>query len=376
MYEYQNKEELSNNSINNNEEKVVTKSYVILTLLAGILTLVPITSLIFNAMYPTIEVNDYIFIGSFYGVKLIGILIYYLALPKMSKVKNIWSIVAIVFLILSAYIYLQPTEPGHEGIDYIGEAVAIGLAINICMYIYYSIFFVIFFNYAEIFIFKKKVIISIIVGVVLIALLFVIYKAIDHYMSIEKVTDNIPTVSDFEKELRTRHLYVNNNLLFGIDDKEDNIHKIDFYNNSTDKYPAYIYYGYKTLNIGKETDSTDEYLNWVIYYMNGNLYASIAKYYESSFPNSIILYGEVLSENKTIYIYNHEKNYYDLVRSESECIDDTEGLSYRDEDMYISIDFLEKDMDCLWPRKVRVVERIDARVLNDDAINLKDSNTY
>ena len=81
----------------------------------------------------------------------------------------------------------------------------------------------------------------------------------------------MPTANDFDNELMQRSLFDNNDLLFGVDNKDENIHRIN--NNSNRKYPSYIYLGYKTKNLTKNFNKDDDYLYWIIYYTNGKIYA-------------------------------------------------------------------------------------------------------
>lgn len=74
---------------NNSNSIETTKSYIIFTILAGILTLIPISSLILGLIDSNIYISDNIYVISFYIVKIIGFLIYFCKLKEITKPKKI-----------------------------------------------------------------------------------------------------------------------------------------------------------------------------------------------------------------------------------------------------------------------------------------------
>lgn len=359
----------------------ITKTYIFYTILAGILTMLPISTWILeliDLINPDSYISEYIYIISFYVVKVIGFLIYFFVLKKMTKRKVTLAIIAGIFLLFNGLMYSGMNSTENTGIDYIGQAIVVSTIFKICLYIYYIIAFILFILYAKKIIFKKKVIISIIISIILIILFVYAYKTISHYTSTQKVSEEIKSVNDFKNELVERNLYTEDNILFAVDNKEDNIHKINFSNNSEEKYPSYIYYGYRTKNETKNFNQNDDYLYWMIYYTNGKIYAALADYFESSYPNSYNIYSNILSEENEIYIYNINENYYEKINNENDGIS-TENLYYKDDNMYISIDLLNKSVFgyveglC---EEYEVVDTIDADFLDNYANNIKSKNYH
>ncbi len=329
------------NLVNENSSEV-TKSYIILTIIAGILTLIPISSLLLGLIDFNMNINESVYIISFYIVKIIGYFIYFSALKNTTKSKITLSVVAGISLAMSAFMYYQMYNMENTGIDYVGEAILKAMVFNICMAIYYISTFILFIIYAKKFIFKKKAIVIIITAIILI----ILFVFIRHYSQIEKVSDNIPTVSDLKNELIERDLYTNDYLLFGIDNKENNIHKIDFNSDLSKKYPSYVYYGYKSKNLNKNINKYDDYLEWLIYYTNGKIYAVPVEFDDSqSFQDfyslSLIPGCNIISEDKEMYTYNWEANYYEKMNNGGFL---REYLRYYyDNDMYINVDVLRKE---------------------------------
>lgn len=375
MYEYNNNQiESQDTNFRSDTLNKTTKLYIFYTLIAGILTLIPVSSLILRLVNSNI--SEYIYIILFYVEKVIGFLIYFFLLKKITKKKIILIIIAGIFLLFSGLMYNNMNSMENTGIDYIGQALGMAIIFKICLYIYYIIAFILFISYAKNFILKKKVIIPIIISIVAIVLLVFAYKTISQYTSIQKVTEDIKTVSDFKNELNKRDLYAEEYLLFGVDNKENNIHKISFDTDLNKKYLSYIYYGYKTKNVSKNINKNDDYLYWIIYYTNGKIYATLVDYYESSYPNSYNIYSNVLGEEEELYTYNWDENYYEKINIEKDGIS-TETLYYHGNDMYISIEALSKSsfgyVEYLC-EKYEVIDEINSYILDNYANNLKEKN--
>ena len=374
MYEYNNNQiESQDTNFRSDTLNKTTKLYIFYTLIAGILTLIPVSSLILRLVNSNI--SEYIYIILFYVEKVIGFLIYFFLLKKITKKKIILIIIAGIFLLFSGLMYNNMNSMENTGIDYIGQALGMAIIFKICLYIYYIIAFILFISYAKNFILKKKVIIPIIISIVAIVLLVFAYKTISQYTSTQKVTEDIKTVSDFKNELNKRDLYAEEYLLFGVDNKENNIHKISFDTDLNKKYLSYIYYGYKTKNVSKNINKNDDYLYWIIYYTNGKIYATLVDYYESSYPNSYNIYSNVLGEEE-LYTYNWDENYYEKINIEKDGIS-TETLYYHGNDMYISIEALSKSsfgyVEYLC-EKYEVIDEINSYILDNYANNLKEKN--
>ena len=83
MNQYNNQIESKDTNFKHNTLGETTKSYIFYTIIAGILTLIPVTSLISGLIYsinPSIYINEDIYIISFYLIKIIGFLIYFFVL--------------------------------------------------------------------------------------------------------------------------------------------------------------------------------------------------------------------------------------------------------------------------------------------------------
>ncbi len=356
------------NFINKNSSKT-TKEYIIFTILAGILTLVPVSTLVLGLIDSNVNINENIYIILFYIVKIIGFLIYFCILKEITKPKRIISIIAGVSLLISVFMYNSIYSIENTGIDYIGQALGNSMIFTLCIYIYYIFTFILFISYAKKFILKKKAIITIIITIILI----ILFASIMHYSEIEKVNDHIPSVSDFENELIKRSLYTNEYLLFGIDNIENNIHKIDFENDSNKQYPSYIYYGYKTNNLRKNIREYEDFLNWIIYYTNGKIYAVLGNYDDSQiFQNfySIELSYDcnILSEDDEIYTYNCEKNYYEKIKINKDGVSMEKLRYYYENGTHINIDVLKKmSYNFL---NYEIINKIDSNMLDNYANNL------
>lgn len=364
--------EKNNNKIKFNNSSKTTKLYIIFTIFAGILTLIPVSTLVLSLIDPNAYINENIYIFLFYIEKIIGFLIYFCVLKEITKSKGIIAIIAGIFLLMSSFWYNEMNSMENTGIDYIGQALGMAIIFNLCIYIYYIFSFILFIAYAKRFIFKKEVIISII----LIVLLAFANKGIMYYASIQKINDNMPSVSDFENELYERNLRTNEYLLFGIDNIENNIHKIDFESSSNEKYPSYIYYGYKTKNVSKNINKYDDYLDWIIYYTNGKLYAVLGDFEDSQlFQNfyrlEILRRGNILSEDEEIYTYNWEKNYYEKINIKKNGVSIENLRYYYDDGTYIIVDVFEK-FSSLLLHNYEIIDKIDSNMLDIYANNLKE----
>ena len=378
MNQFNNEIESQNTNFSKNIVNKPTKSYIFYTMIAGILTLIPVSSLVLsliNVINPSVYINEYVSIIAFYVVKIIGFLIYFFVLKKMTKKKIALTLIAGIFLLCSSLMYNEMNSMENTGIDYIGQALGMAIIFKISLYIYYIFTFILFISYAKNFIFKKKVIISIIISTISIVLLIFAYKTISHYTSLQKIATNIQSINDFKNELIARNLYTEENILFGVNNKENNIHKIDFDDDLNEKYPLYIYYGYKTKNISKNINKYDDYLNWIIYYINGKIYAVLGDFDDSQlFQNfyqiEISYRGNILSEDKEIFTYNWEKNYYEKIDLEKNGIL-YENLRYYYEDgTYIIVDVFQKFSSPTW-HNYEIIDKIDSNMLDVYANNLK-----
>lgn len=359
----------------NKNSNTTTKLYIVFTILAGILTLIPISTLLLELIDSNVYINENIYIISFYIVKIIGFLIYFCILKDITKSKSIIAIIAGIFLLMSGLMYNEINSMENTGIDYIGQALGMAMIFKLCIYVYYILTFILFIAYAKKFIFKKKVIIAIIIAIILIVILIFITKGFMNYTSIREISADIPSVADFKDELTRRHLYTNEYLLFGVDNIENNIHKIDFTSDSNEKYPSYIYYGYKTKNKSKNIKKYADYLEWIIYYTNGKIYAVLGEYDDSQlFQNFYRLQigydGNILSEDNEIYTYNWEKNYYEEIHIEKNSVSLENLRYYYRNGTYIIVDVFKKFSSSAL-HNYEIIDKIDSNMLDSYANNLK-----
>jgi len=368
MEQYNNKTISKISNFINRASNATTKLYIVFTILAGILTLIPISTFFLGLFDQNAYINENIYIISFYIVKIIGFLIYFYILKNISKSKCIISIIAGIFLLMSGCMYNEMNGMENTGIDYIGQALGIAIIFKLCIYIYYILTFILFISYSKTFILKKKVLIGLVITILSITILIFATKEIMHYISIQTVTEDIYSTIDFKAELENRNLYVDKYLLFGIDSKGENIHKIDFENSLNERYPSYVYYGYKTKNTSKNIKKYNEYLNWIIYYTNGKIYAVLGDYDDSqAFQNiysiGVSYEGNILSEDNEIYTYNWEKNYYEKIEKNGVVREDLRY--YYDNDTFIKVDVFKKFSYSLY--NYEIIDKINSNILDNYA---------
>ena len=152
----------------------------------------------------------------------------------------------------------------NDSIDGIGEALIYGAMVKISgiMILICPIILLIIDNWK--YIFTRKIIkIFLIVGIGIL-----LYFPIHNLITTTKVSDNIPSVVNFEDELKQRGFapYKANYRLYGISSKNKKAIKLSFDENKNEKYPLYVY---SVINYP-----------WLIYYANGEIYAVSGKYWD------------------------------------------------------------------------------------------------
>lgn len=186
--------------------------------------------------------------------------------------------------------------------------------------------------------------------------------------------DKLYSYWDFRKELESRNLYgqkgAPRNEISAMDSSSKYAQEFSEINNPANamifvgedrKFPFYIYDTYTTL-IEKRDKNTphdyidydDIYVDWIIYYVDGKIYAALDQ--ESEYGNTLARteYGVIVSEEEDITIYNTKNNY--LVKGG--CITDTSSGMQRSgfpttKDIY--------NKDCI---RIKKVERIDSKTLD------------
>lgn len=351
-------------------EEKINSSYIIITIIAGILTMVPISSLILNLIDTNGILNENIYIVSFYLLKIIGIALYFILLKNITNFKKITAFISVITMIISIFMYIAMTNMENTGLDYIGEALVYAMGFNIFIIVYYISSFLLFISYAKKFILKKASIITILSIILLIGIILLF----NHLTSYTKISEDIPTVNDFKTELINRNIYVDDNLLFGINNEGDNIYHLDFNKDSNDKYPSYVYYGYKSENTTDNKYIYQDYIEWLIYYTNGEIYAVVGELDDSQlFQNFYKLetsyMGNILTENTTAYTYNIEENRYDIINIKKQGASTNTLRTKFIDGNDIIVDTFEK-FPSLVIDKYELVDKIDAQTLNSYVYSL------
>ena len=332
---------------NNTEEKNKTNSEIephtlskkdkVLIIIAGLLTFLPLDIILSNLIsfinqdyildtYKTTEILSYI-------PKFIGMIIFIFGIKNNTSSKKIIPVVLILVLIFNINLYFQ-LENMHGGIDAIGNAIATGFIYNGSLIIYYILSIINFIIYSKTFILKPKTIFLLVIPVIIIVFSPAIYRIYDENSSKLKDDRSFKTINDFKQELIKRNLYVDDGILFGLNKYDEKSQILDF-NSNEKKYPAYIYYGYKSKN-------TNNDYTWIIYYTNGNIYARLSYYDTRNYPKSHNSIGNIFTESNEIYTYNIYSNKYEIFKTNEtdKCIrGDIESFERKDEEK-IYIDYM------------------------------------
>ena len=177
---------------------------------------------------------------------------------------------------------------------------------------------------------KHKKTLIIILGVLVLG--FILFNLIDfvinnsNYIYVKDA--ELKTVKEFEDELISRGLvlenaYVSGCDISGMDSSYEYLKRINFDTDMNKKYPIYLYTCYASLiersnnpSIYYSIDSDDWYISWVILYVNGQLYALTSDESElNSMWNTTLLstkYSRIVSESDNITTYNWSKNRYSI----------------------------------------------------------------
>lgn len=352
----------------NDNSTELPKSYTYLVLLAGVLTLVPKMLLmeVLESINANLVKGDVTFLF-LQVINFIGLSIY-LFLPKKTIQKDPLPKITMITLVATILIYFFLNSlPGKTFTGFILVTVGTALIYIISLLAYYGLAFTTFMYYLKDIKIRKEIKTVIIIIIVAISS-FLFYAP---YLSIRKVPENIPTVADFKNELTKRNLYVDENLLFGVDNNENNLHQINFSKNSNEKYPSYVYYGYKTQN-----NNSNDYSYWIIYYTNGKLHAALAKHLSRLDSDKIdeifdiyTIYSDILSEDEKVYTYNCQKNYYEKINIKKGGVD-SQILHDNNIDVLV-LENPEKGYVERIHKKYKVINKIDSNSLDDYAKNNK-----
>ena len=247
------------------------------------------------------------------------------------------------------------------GIDSIGEALVLAAAYRFGNLISKIIALILLIIDNKKYIFRKKVIIPFIVVVLLLGAIYFICSVLHTFLTTIKVDKTIPTVKDFEEELIERELISNYSdyRLYGIKKEFEKGITLNFKENSTEQFPLYIYVADKSLNDGEK--------QWLIYYINGEIYAIWGCLFEWTNVDNIkeekIIFDypySMKTENDKITTYNVKKNRFEL--GEHVSYMEYNYYSQNTSDASVFIDIPEITNEELFI--IKQVERIDSKSLN------------
>ena len=284
------------------------------------------------------------------------LIIYIKTAREHYRFKKIIIFLCFIGIALGLFAICLMNNMENTGIDYIGEAIGYAFIFKIGYFLTISGLILLLIIDNRKFIFKKKVVVTLLIIVMLIFLFFV-FK---YLFSTEKVSEDIPTVGDFEKELIQRDFKTDNNnyRLYGVNNKSDKAIALSFEKNNNDKYPLYIY-------------TIIDY-PWIIYYANGDIYAVKGKYWDyytaynrkTGYNEEKIIWEYSLdniikSEKEEVSIYNRKYNRYEKGNTIT-----AEGFNYysKNENTENSV-FV--DIPCIesWGSKIEKIDRIDKKSL-------------
>lgn len=383
----------------------------ILTII-GIIVLILSTIYMFYTISIPSEPNSWDDLGKF--VIVIGtIIVYILSFPlvisgistlQYLKGKNnyklciIFNIIGIILYGIFIFLFIY-SDVLNVFSDYYNGNVNVGLKIILTIII--SLIFVCPLMINAIILYKERNDFNykllwnryrfIVIGIIALILIFVCYNIfkliIININKIEVTENNIYSYSDFKSQLESRNLIQKGKITqseisafdssskYGYRFSEGTYTDSHFLSVNTDKkFPLFVYDSYTSLIKKRENTAyyysiglDDWYVNWLIYYVDGNIYAAfddVSNYGgNDEISQARNKYNIVVSEEENITIYNWTKNYY----VKGGCIIDSRSGSQRSEFPTTSDVYNKKCM------KVRVVDKINSETLDSIAkeISLK-----
>lgn len=278
------------------------KKNKIINIISILLILLPLDIIILN-----IFSNLYLLA---YLPMTIGFIIYILNSKPKNLLKKILIIISILCMIISLLSYNSLLNV-EGGLDSLGTALGLVIFFRFSRITTKIIAFILLIIDNKEYIFRKKVIISLLSIIIGLTIVYYMYIGIKTSLTTIKVEEDIPSVENFEEELTSRGLITNysNYKLYGIKKGIEKGVTLSFEEDSTEKFPLYVFVN----------DITNEEPQYIIYYINGEIYAIKAKYFFSSsqklgdeekiifeFPNTLI------TETDTITTYNVKKNCFEI----------------------------------------------------------------
>lgn len=289
------------------------------------------------------------------GISIVFLIIYIKSVENHYFLQKLLLFFSFAGIIISfgGLVLIETME--NKGIDGIGEALIYGAMIALGRILLIVCPFITFIIDNRKFIFRKKIIIPIIV----LGISITLYFPIRYIITTTRISENIPTVGDFEKELIQRGIMTKKTSykLYGVSSTNKKAIKLSFEKNNIDKYPLYVY---------SVSNSS-----WIIYYANGEIYAVRGKYWDyyteydvkSGYNEEKIIWDypdEILSETEKISVYNAKTNRYE----KGNIIADT-GFNYysknkeAEDSIFIAIPSIES-----FGTKIKQINRIDRNSLN------------
>lgn len=275
----------------------------IINIISLLLILLPLDIILLN-----IFSNLYLFA---YLPMMIGFIIYILTPKPKNLLKKVLIIIAILSMIVSLLSYNSLLNV-EGGLDSLGTALGLLIFFRFSRIATKILAFILLIIENKEYIFRKKVIFSLLSIVIGLTIVYYIYIGFQTSSTTVKVEENIPSVQNFEEELTSRGLITNTSKykLYGIKKGIEKGVTLSFEKDSTEKFPLYVYVD----------DITNEEPQYIIYCINGEIYAIKAKY--RFFPSSKnILKAEekiifefpytLISEKDTITTYDVKHNRFE-----------------------------------------------------------------
>lgn len=235
------------------------------------------------------------------AISLVTLIVYYVTAKRHYIFQNIMMVLCIISAFLVAIgVYLMLNTSG--GLDSLASVFIYAFMIKIGTYplLFTPLILLIVDNWND------NIVIIFIMGAV-VGLIIGGFFLIRFLLATSRISEDIPTVADFEAELNQRGFSTRtaNYRLYGIDSSSEKPLNLSFSICADEKYPLYIY--------------TEMDYGWLIYYINGEIYAIGGKYEEE---NSIIResyeeriewdpFADIITETEEITTYNMKLNAYE-----------------------------------------------------------------
>lgn len=296
------------------------------------------------------------------GISLVFLIIYLKTTKEKYLAQKIFIILCFLGIVMAFGGLSLIENMDSHGIDSIGEALVYAGITNLgrLFLVVCPLLIAIIDNRK--FIFRKKVLVGVLIFIIAVLISIFIFKL----LTTIKVSKDIPTVSDFEKELIERGFLTDkekyNYRLYGIKKGNEKAIKLKFNENSNEQYPLYVY-------------SVINY-DWIIYYANGEIYAVRGEFWDeytafkknNGYNEEKIIWNyrnDIISERDEMIVYNPKINRYEKGKTITYTGFDYYSKDHNKEDsIFIDIPCIES-----WGSEVKKVDRIDKKTLNTINLN-------